>query len=57
MAGTMSLVETRGDIDFAYIFNTSPADEVVDAFYKEMNTHFDQTPLPEPDFHLAPTPA
>jgi CubicO group peptidase (beta-lactamase class C family) len=52
MAGTMSLVETRGDIDFAYIFNTAPPKQVVDGFYTQMNALFDKTPLPVPQIRL-----
>jgi hypothetical protein len=57
MAGTTSLVETRDDIDFAYIFNTAPPKKAVDDFFAEMNALFDSTSLPDPQLHLAPAPA
>ncbi len=57
MSGTMSLVETRGDVDFAYIFNKAGSQAVADAFYGELNGLFESIKLPEPQFHIAPTHA
>jgi len=50
MDGTMSLVESRDDVDFAYIFNAAQPQDVQDEFFAEMKALFDTTTLPEPKF-------
>jgi CubicO group peptidase (beta-lactamase class C family) len=57
MAGTTSRAESRGGVDYAFIFNTrhfTQSGDPLKAFSAELESLFNTVKLPTPTFHIGP---